>query len=85
MIKLWIARDMNGDLYAYEEKPVMVHEQWIINPSAQKGSSECNFIRENIFKDVKWDDDEHTEISLYDLIAECKKYYNDLAKKFLVL
>lgn len=27
--KLWIARDEDGSLYAYEDKPILCHIEWI--------------------------------------------------------
>lgn len=27
--KLWIARDEDGSLYAYEDKPILCHMEWI--------------------------------------------------------
>lgn len=85
MIKLWAARDLNGDLYFYRNKPMRGHGQWIIDPVTDPKDSDCEYVREKIFKDIRWDDDEPTKISLNDLIIECRKYYNDLARKLLGL
>ena len=61
--KLYVARDKDGDLYLYlGGKPVKCYyngklERWA------SGDSDCR-ISNNMFPDVKWEDEEPTEVTL---------------------
>lgn len=56
---MWLARDKNGHLYLYREKPSKTGKQW------------NNYLGELIideedkeFPEVKWEDEEPTEVEL---------------------
>lgn len=54
-MKLWIARDENGDLYLYTSKPKKIAEEW--------EADDYSFSR-NSFPEIKWEDEEPTEVEL---------------------
>ena len=60
-IQAWIARDEDGELYLYTEKPRKDGDLWnvdIINSSClMELRSEC-------FPEVKWSDEEPTKVKL---------------------
>lgn len=56
-MKLYVARDKNGRLYLYKHKPKKYNIVWT-NPA---------FIEEldsNLFPEVRWEDEEPTEVEL---------------------
>lgn len=58
-MKLWIARDKDGDLYLYTRKPEKVEEYWTVEwPHAYYQ------FNTDLFPEVKWEDDEPTEVEL---------------------
>ena len=63
----YIARDLQGRLYLYVEKPIKRDDIWI---RTQKEQSLFTF--ESIFKMVKWEDKEPTLIS--DLLCEAEPF-----------
>ena len=53
-VKVWIARDKNGSLYAFSNPPIKCTDHhW--------GFSTCFILDESIFPSVKWEDDKPTE------------------------
>lgn len=56
---MWIARDRNGDLYLYEEKPLKGTEAWGITLYLYRSR-----INRHFFPEVKWEDDEPRELVL---------------------
>lgn len=52
-VKVWIARDKDGELYAYSDIPVRFTRFWSQAPYITLGKP--------IFPSVKWEDDEPTE------------------------
>lgn len=59
MEELYIARDKNGALYLYEEKPYKpTQDYWT--------ASSLNYfsIDDNLFPEVKWEDEETTKVKL---------------------
>ena len=59
MTELWLARDKNGELIIYENKPFKdeLAEQWTLN-------GWWGFLPKNWFPEVKWSDDEPTKVKL---------------------
>jgi hypothetical protein len=53
-LSLWIARDQDGSLFAYQQKPVKVEE----NDRAFCPAGGCGYMRlpETMFPDIKWED-----------------------------
>lgn len=52
-VKVWIARDKSGSIFAFSERPNKYKCYWAFAPSMQLDNS--------IFPSVKWEDDEPTE------------------------
>lgn len=49
-MKLWIARDKNGNLYLYDEKPSLCEDRYFTdNPS------KCHFIARTAFTDITFE------------------------------
>ena len=62
---MWIARDKDGGLFFYKHKPVRVGEVWNPEPVAFDDYQELDHnMDEGFFADVKWEDEEPTEIKL---------------------
>lgn len=57
----WVARDENGDLYAYIERPTKRKTCW-------NAPSQCMMLDENLYPEVQWEDEEPKEVAL--IIAE---------------
>ena len=58
-IEIWLARDKDGKLAMYENKPFKGERagQWSLG-------EEWDFLPENWFPEVKWSDDEPTKVKL---------------------
>ena len=52
-VRVWIARDKSGSIFAFSERPNKYKVYWAFAPSMQLDKS--------IFPSVKWEDDEPTE------------------------
>ena len=52
-VKVWIARDKSGSIFAFSERPNKYKGYWAFAPSMRLDKS--------IFPSVKWEDDEPTE------------------------
>lgn len=52
-VKVWIARDKSGSIFAFSERPNKYKVCWAFAPSMQLDKS--------IFPSVQWEDDEPTE------------------------
>ena len=50
----WVARDEDGELYLYKDKPLRGSEQWHENPVSITGLIE---LRKESFPEVQWSDD----------------------------
>lgn len=63
MIELegWVARDEDGELYLYKDKPLRGSEQWRENPALITGLIE---LRKELFPEVQWSDDEPTKVKI---------------------
>ena len=55
-VKVWIARDEDGSLYAYSNPPAKFEEHWELG-----GFSSNLLLDESLFSEVKWEDDKPTE------------------------
>lgn len=55
---MWVARDKDGDLYIYEEKPYKNAHVWNCN------KLDYVQIGEELLPEVKWEDEEPTEVEL---------------------
>ena len=52
-VRVWLARDKSGSIFAFSERPNKYKCYWAFAPSMQLDSS--------LFPSVKWEDDEPTE------------------------
>ena len=55
-VKVWIARDEDGSLYAYSNPPAKFEEHWELG-----GFSSNLLLDESLFPEVKWEDDKPFE------------------------
>ena len=60
-MEAWIARDEDGTLFLYKDKPFRGSEQWHENPVLFTGLIE---LRREWFPEIKWSDDEPTRVSI---------------------
>ena len=67
---MWIARDLDGDLYLYDIKPEKGNIQWQI-PCNESGI--IAMLDSESFPNVKWEDEEPTEV---DIVPKSSKEYN---------
>lgn len=60
-IELWAARDTDGSLYLYTNKPIKKKNAWVV----QEYHIGC-FLRldEESFAEIKWTDEEPTKVKL---------------------
>ena len=52
-VKVWLARDKDGELFVYSDIPIRCKNHW--------GYPTCFYIDKSMFPSVKWEDDEPTE------------------------
>lgn len=57
-LKAWVARDENGMLYMYPDKPKKRSYDWYANKVGYLK------LEDSLFSEVKWEDEEPTEIKL---------------------
>ena len=60
-IEAWVARDEDGELYLYRDKPFRGSEQWHENPVSITGLIE---LRRELFPEVQWPDEEPTRVKI---------------------
>ena len=60
-IEAWLARDEDGMLYLYKDKPLRGSEQWHENPVLITGLIE---LRRELFPEVQWSDDGPTRVKI---------------------
>lgn len=58
---MYIARDKNGSLFIFEEKPYKSVIEWV---NSNMNDCEIMEISASLFPEVKWEDEEPTEIKL---------------------
>lgn len=56
---MWLARDMNGELWLHSEKPIKSNRVWL-----SEGEFEELLLEDNWFPEVKWSDKEPRELLL---------------------
>lgn len=56
-LKAWVARDEDGMLYLYLDKPLNFEGRWI--PTSHR----FTVMNEELFPEVKWEDEEPTELT----------------------
>ena len=61
----YLARDEDGELFAYAVKPEKVGNIWTIfvGDCVSVKFGDCEFIRNDDFKEIKWEDEEPTKIA----------------------
>lgn len=52
-VKVWLARDKDGELFVYSDIPIRCKNHW--------GYPTCFYIDKSMFPSIKWEDDEPTE------------------------
>ena len=57
-IEAWVARDEDGSLYMYSDKPKKRRYNWY---AAQVGYMRLD---DSLFPEVKWEDEEPTEVTI---------------------
>ena len=57
-LKAWVARDYDGSLYMFPDKPKKMSDYWY---APEVGYMKLN---DSLFPEVKWEDEEPTEIRL---------------------
>ena len=60
-ILAWVARDEDGTLFLYKDKPFRGSEQWHENPVSITGLIE---LRRELFPEIQWSDDEPTRVKI---------------------
>ncbi len=65
-VKVWIARDEDGSLYAYSNPPYKFEEHWNLG-----GFASSLLLDGSIFPEVKWEDDKPSEA--YITLAESQE------------
>ena len=68
-IEAWVARDRNGKLYIYRDRPLKDDDVWFTDYESPLG---INFMRlaDESFPEVKWSDKEATKVKI--TIERCK-------------
>ena len=57
---MWIARDKNGELYLFSEKPSKREDFWMMNSA----TTTVIQLPSELFPEVKWEDEEPRELVL---------------------
>ncbi len=55
---MWIARDKDGWLYLFENRPTKYENVW------NEHDGRKMYLQANLFPEVKWEDEEPTEVEL---------------------
>lgn len=58
MSKYYIARDKNGELAAYLEKPVKEGNQWVCANRDEDSDKKFYIMDDRLFPEIKWEDEE---------------------------
>ena len=58
-IEMWLARDKNGTLYLFTQKPSKMNDRWAGILGTRRGDLPCT-----MFPEVKWSDEEPTKVKL---------------------
>ena len=57
--EMWLARDENGDLWLFTQKPSKVKDKWAGILGTRRGE-----LSRTMFPEVKWSDNEPTKVKL---------------------
>ena len=57
-LQAWVARDYDGSLYMYPDKPKKMKDNWYAHKVGYMK------LKDSLFPEVKWEDEEPTEIEL---------------------
>lgn len=57
---MWLARDKDGELYLFSEKPSKREEFWLMS----RGTITVIQLPSELFSEVKWEDEEPRELVL---------------------
>ena len=60
-IEAWLARDENGEIYLYRDKPKKGDEQWYLNSLTCTG---LIYLSDEMSPEVQWSDDEPTRVKI---------------------
>lgn len=63
-MKLWIARNKNGDLNLFDEMPQRAFCWWLVDYADRLRANDPIKLDKHLFPEVKWEDDEPTEVEL---------------------
>ena len=64
-IKAFLARDLDGSLCIYFNGKLHKHvDTWIIDLTKSNGRVNCAYLDKDLFPEVKWEDEEPTEVSI---------------------
>ena len=64
-IKAFLARDLDGSLCIYFNGKLCKHvDTWIIDIAESNGRVNCAYLDKDLFPEVKWDDEEPTEVEI---------------------
>ena len=58
-IEMWLARDKNGTLYLFTQKPSKMNDRWAGILGTRRGD-----LPRTMFPEVKWSDEEPTKVKL---------------------
>lgn len=73
--KLWIARDEDGSLYAYEDKPILCHIEWI---GLLFGSMKNSYFPNLTWKDEPIEIEVESRPTITDLDIKAHEYANSI-------
>ena len=59
MEEMWIARDVDGTLFLFTQKPSKMNDRWAGILGTRRGD-----LPRTMFPEVKWSDDEPTRVSI---------------------
>ena len=62
-IEAWLARDYNGSIYIYTEKPQKLLETWFVRGLCFMKLDDMK-LDDSLFPEVQWSDDEPTKVKL---------------------
>ena len=62
-IEAWLARDYNGSIYIYTEKPQKLLETWFVRGLGFMKLDDMK-LDDSLFPEVQWSDEEPTKVKL---------------------
>ena len=61
----WIAKDRNGEVYIYTNKPKKIDVYWIDSSSESLSFKPLDVFKNSLFTEIKWEDEEPVRIDDY--------------------